>query len=194
MNRAIPKQAEPVPPLQVLERVPGLSALGECQLQIPSAYSCVDLASRGVTMREKAFGGMSLFSVSPEKESQLAQRMAALGVREADLEESFVRSGGHGGQNVNKVATCVVLLHRPTGLQVKCQATRQQGLNRFLARRLLLDKIEEKQTGVVAAQRAEIEKIRRQKRRRSRRARNKMLDDKSRHAGKKAARRSVAPD
>jgi protein subunit release factor B len=137
---------------------------------------------------------MSLFAVSAEKESQLALRMAALGVREADLEENFVRSGGHGGQNVNKVATCVVLLHRPTGLQVKCQATRQQGLNRFLARRLLLDKIEEKQTGVVAAQRAEIEKIRRQKRRRSRRARNKMLDDKSRHAGKKAARRAAVPE
>jgi protein subunit release factor B len=137
---------------------------------------------------------MGLFSVSPEKENQLALRMAALGVREADLEESFVRSGGHGGQNVNKVATCVMLLHRPTGVQVKCQETRQQGLNRFIARRLLLDKIEEKKNGFVAAQRAEIEKIRRQKRRRSRRARNKMLDDKSRQGDKKAARRSFSPE
>src|SRR5512136_2621327 len=111
---------------------------------------------------------MHAFPVSPDKEAQLLQRMAALGVREADLDESFVRSGGHGGQNVNKTATCVMLLHRPSGLQVKCQATRQQGLNRFLARRLLLDKLEALRTGHVAAERARIEKIRRQKRRRSR--------------------------
>lgn len=137
---------------------------------------------------------MSAFPVSPEKESQLAQRMAALDVREADIQESFVRSGGHGGQNVNKVATCVVLLHRPTGLQVKCQQTRQQGLNRFIARRLLLDKIEEKKTGIIAARRSEIEKIRRQKRRRSRRARNRMLDEKSQHAQKKAMRGRISPE
>jgi protein subunit release factor B len=137
---------------------------------------------------------MSAFPVSPEKETQLTRRMAALGVREADLEETFVRSGGHGGQNVNKTSTCVMLLHRPSGLQVKCQATRQQGLNRFLARRLLLDKIEERQTGYVAARRAEIEKIRRQKRKRSRRAKAQMLADKSHQSEKKAARRSVAMD
>jgi protein subunit release factor B len=137
---------------------------------------------------------MSTFPVSTEKEAQLMRRMAALGVRETDIEESFVRSGGHGGQNVNKTSTCVMLLHRPTGLQVKCQATRQQGLNRFLARRLLLDKIEAMKTGFVAAQRAEIEKIRRQKRKRSRRARNKMLADKAHHADKKAARRVIPMD
>lgn len=135
---------------------------------------------------------MGAFPVSTEKADQLAKRMAELGVTEADIEESFVRSGGHGGQNVNKTSTCVMLVHRPTGLQVKCQETRQQGLNRFIARRLLLDKIEEKQKGFVAAQRAEIERIRRQKRRRSRRAKNKMLDDKSRQAEKKAGRRSFA--
>src|SRR5215468_10168560 len=132
---------------------------------------------------------MSTFPVTPDKETQLAQRMSALGVRETDLEETFVRSGGHGGQNVNKTATCVMLLHRPTGLQVKCQATRQQGLNRFLARRLLLDKIEELKTGRIAAERARIEKIRRQKRRRSRRAKERMLADKSHHSAKKESRR-----
>ncbi|HZF01768.1 MAG TPA: peptide chain release factor-like protein [Methylomirabilota bacterium] len=137
---------------------------------------------------------MGAFPVSLEKENQLAQRMTALGVREADIEENFVRSGGHGGQNVNKTSTCVMLLHRPTGLQVKCQETRQQGLNRFIARRLLLDKIEAMKNGFVAARRAEIEKIRRQKRKRSRRAKAKMLADKSHHADKKASRRSVNVD
>src|SRR6185503_12332794 len=122
---------------------------------------------------------MGAFPVSLEKENQLAQRMAAMGVREADIEESFVRSGGHGGQNVNKTSTCVMLLHRPTGVQVKCQETRQQGLNRFIARRLLLDKIEALKRGFVASERAQREKIRRQKRKRSRRARDRMLADKS---------------
>ena len=120
--------------------------------------------------------------------------MAALGVREDEIEETFVRSGGHGGQKVNKSSSCVMLLHRPTGLRVKCQTTRHQALNRFLARRLLLDKIERMQKGYVEAERSEIEKIRRQKRKRSRRAKERMLAQKARHAQKKQLRGPVKMD
>ncbi len=133
---------------------------------------------------------MSGVPIQIEKEDQLRQRMVALGVREADLEESFVRSGGHGGQNVNKVSTCVMLLHRPTGVQVKCQETRQQGLNRIAARRLLLDKIEALRKTRAAEARARLEKIRRQKRKRSQGAKNRILADKSHRAEKKKSRRS----
>lgn len=135
---------------------------------------------------------MTVFPVNPKQAARLLQRMAALGVREADIEETFVRSGGPGGQNVNKTATCVMLLHRPSGVQVKCQTTRQQALNRFLARRLLLDKIEALQKGVADAERAAREKIRRQKRRRSRRAKQRMRADKKHRAARKESRR--APD
>lgn len=133
-----------------------------------------------------------MMAVTQEKEEQLIRRMAELGVRESDLDETFVRSGGHGGQNVNKSSTCVMLLHRPTGLQVKCQTTRQQGLNRFLARKLLLDKIEELRTGRIATEQARIEKIRRQKRKRSRRAKLRMLADKLHQSAKKSSRSASA--
>jgi protein subunit release factor B len=129
--------------------------------------------------------------ISPENEDGLAQRMAALGIREEDIVESFVRSGGHGGQNVNKTATCVMLVHRPTGASVKCQTTRQQGMNRVLARKLLLDKIEARQKSRAEAERSRIEKLRRQKRGRSRAAKERMLADKSRRAERKKFRRST---
>ena len=137
---------------------------------------------------------MIALAIGTEKEALLAQRLAALGVRESDLEEIFVRSGGHGGQNVNKTSTCVMLVHRPTRLRVKCQTTRQQGLNRFLARHLLLDKIEALRISRANAERARLEKTRRQKRGRSPRAKQRMLADKSRQADKKASRRRVAPE
>jgi protein subunit release factor B len=129
-----------------------------------------------------------MFPVSPEKAQALRARMGALGIAESDLDECFVRSGGHGGQNVNKVATCVVLVHRPTGVRVRCQQERTQGLNRFLARRELCDKIEARLTGAVAAERQARERIRRQKRRRSRRADRKRLEAKRAQSEKKSAR------
>ena len=132
--------------------------------------------------------------VSAEKEKALALRMRELGVSERDIEESFVRSSGPGGQKVNKTSTCVQLTHLPTGLTVKCQRERSQSLNRHLARRLLLNKIEERQKGFVAAEKEKAEKIRRQKRKRSQRAKGKMLDEKKRLSQKKELRGRVGAD
>jgi len=131
---------------------------------------------------------MAGFSVGTEKEEALRLRMEKLGIREADLVEKFVRSGGAGGQNVNKVATCVYLKHRPTGVEVKCQAERSQALNRFLARRILAEKIERMILGRKSEEQQRIAKIRRQKRKRSKRAKEKMLDEKKRQGEKKKAR------
>lgn len=137
---------------------------------------------------------MSAFVVSTDREAALARHMAEAGVRESDLEETFVRSAGPGGQNVNKTATCVLVVHRPTGIQVKCQTTRQQGLNRFLARQLLLAKIESLRRQKAARERAEREKARRQKRGRSRQAKERMLADKAHRAARKGERRRPAAD
>ena len=131
------------------------------------------------------------FPVSGDKEKLLVERMGALGVREADIDEQFVRSSGAGGQNVNKVSSCVLLHHRPSGIRVKCQQERSQGLNRFLARRILLEKIEAARSAVKSAAEQQREKIRRQKRRRSRRAKLRQLDQKH-HQSEKKSRRAAA--
>ena len=135
-----------------------------------------------------------MFPVSTAKAQALVERLQGLGIREEDLLETFVRSGGKGGQNVNKVATCVVLVHQPTGTLVKCQQERSQALNRFQARRLLADKIERRILGKASAEAQRVAKLRRQKRRRSRRAKEKMLEGKHARAEVKALRSRVRPE
>jgi protein subunit release factor B len=132
--------------------------------------------------------------ISPQKEEALRRKMEEVGLYERDLEESFVRSGGAGGQHVNKTSTCVQLLHRPTGLFVKCQDDRSQAINRYLARRRLLDLFEAQVLKRKTEEQQKREKIRRQKRRRSRRAKNKMLQDKHHQSAKKSLRRISGED
>jgi protein subunit release factor B len=117
---------------------------------------------------------MSKFGVSVEKEEELLKKMDQLGVKEADIDEKFIRSGGPGGQNVDKVATCVQLKHLPTGITVKIQKDRTQGVNRFLARRSLLSKIEESVSGKPAKEQIKIQKIQKQKKRRKRKTKAKL--------------------
>ena len=117
---------------------------------------------------------MTIFAVSLEKNQWLKDRMRALGIRENDLEEKFVRSSGRGGQKVNKASSCVYLKHRPTGIEVKCMRNRSQSVNRFLARRELVNRIE-KMLGKLTSNDIKREKIRRKKSRRERRSQLKTI-------------------
>ena len=135
-----------------------------------------------------------MFNVNPQTQSDLLARMARLGLREEDIEERFIRGSGAGGQKVNKTSSCVQLLHRPSGIEVKCQRERSQVMNRFFARRELCDRLEQRIEGAKSARQQEAEKIRRQTRRKSRRQRQRMLDDKRQHGQKKAQRRQVGFD
>ncbi|MDA8431935.1 MAG: peptide chain release factor-like protein [Nitrospiraceae bacterium] len=117
--------------------------------------------------------------------------MESLKIREEDIEESFIRSSGKGGQHVNKTSTCVYLKHLPTGIEVKCQEERSQALNRYRARVILTKKIEQLVRGKESEEIQRIEKIRRQKRKRSKRAKEKMLAEKKITSEKKRLRGPV---
>jgi protein subunit release factor B len=129
--------------------------------------------------------------ISPESVEKIKARMALASVFEEDLEETFVLGSGPGGQKVNKTSSTVRLHHAPSGLTVKFGESRSREQNRWLARREIAEKILEREQSALSARRQEVERIRRQKRRRSRRQKAKMLDEKRKHADKKAARARV---
>ncbi len=118
--------------------------------------------------------------------------MESLNLHEEEIEESFIRSSGKGGQHVNKTSTCVYLKHIPTGIEVKCQEERSQALNRYRARVILTNKIEQMVKGKESEEIQRIEKIRRQKRKRSQRAKEKMLAEKKITGEQKRLRRPIA--
>ncbi|MBW7909155.1 MAG: peptide chain release factor-like protein [Kiritimatiellae bacterium] len=134
---------------------------------------------------------MRFGTISTQKLDELTARMTALEIREADLVERFVRGSGPGGQKVNKSSSCVYLLHKPSGIEVKCQRERSQALNRFFARRELCDRLEAQVKGVADARRQEIEKTRRRKRQKSRRQKRRMVADKRHRSGIKSTRGPV---
>src|SRR4030042_5976338 len=113
---------------------------------------------------------MVRFGVSEGKAEDLRQRMEALNIHEKDIEEKFIRSSGRGGQKVNKTSPCVYIRHVPTGIEVKSMRERSQSLNRFLARRELVKRIE-KLSGQLTPEDAQMIKAKRQKSKRRKRAR-----------------------
>jgi protein subunit release factor B len=134
---------------------------------------------------------MNALALRPETIERIKARMADAGLEEADIEESFVRGSGSGGQKINKTSSTVQLKHIPSATIVRCQETRSREANRWLAREMLAERILEARKSALAARIQEAEKIRRQKRRRSRRQKARMLADKKRNSEKKALRKPV---
>jgi peptide chain release factor len=137
---------------------------------------------------------MPRFKVTIEKENALLKRMSTLGIEEEELLEKFIKGSGPGGQKINKTSSCVYLFHEPSGIEVKCQQTRSQSLNRYHARQLLCETLEERILGEKSKKEKEREKIRRQKRKRSKRAQEKVLQDKKLHGEKKKRRGDIPND
>lgn len=127
-------------------------------------------------------------AIKKEKLDELEKRMEKLSILENDLIEKFILGSGSGGQKINKTASCVYLKHIPSGIEIKCQKDRSRALNRYYARQMLCERIEEITLKEKSDKQQEIEKIRRQKRKRSKRARTKMLEEKHKHSEKKQMR------
>lgn len=127
--------------------------------------------------------------IHEDKHAKLAEKMQKLGIAESDIFEKFILGSGKGGQKVNKTSSCVYLKHLPTGIEVKTQVSRSREENRYFARRLLSEKIEELFHKEESAKQKLVAKIRRQKQKRSKRSKEKMLALKKAHSEKKALRR-----
>lgn len=132
--------------------------------------------------------------ITSDKIAALEQRLAKLGITEADLLEKFVRGSGAGGQKINKTSNCVFLKHLPTGVCIKCQMDRSREMNRFLARRELCDQLDAIREGKAVAKTQAIEKMRRTNRPRSRNSKNRSVADKRKVSEKKSMRRRPAGD
>ena len=132
--------------------------------------------------------------LTPEKLAALEQRMAALGIADADLLEKFVRGSGSGGQKINKTSNCVFLKHLPTGVCIKCQMDRSREMNRFLARRELCDQLQAIRDGTAVAKTQAIEKMRRTNRPRSRNSKRRSVADKRSLSHKKSLRKPPSGD
>ncbi len=127
--------------------------------------------------------------VSKGKNEELEKRMLLLGIREDDLIEKFILGSGSGGQKINKTSSCVYLKHIPSGIEIKCQQERSRELNRYIARRELCRRIEERDENILSEKEQAIAKIRRQQKRRTRRSQEKMLQDKKSHSETKRLRK-----
>ena len=129
--------------------------------------------------------------MTPETIAKIKSLMAEALLKEEDLEETFILGGGPGGQKTNKTSSVVRLLHRPSGIQVRCGENRSREINRWLARRALAERILAREQGRKSAEQQEREKKRREKRRRSRRQTQRMLDYKHAQSDKKEMRRRI---
>ncbi len=130
--------------------------------------------------------------IAKSKIDEITERLEDLGVSASDLKEEFIKGSGPGGQKINKTNSCVQLTHIPSGMVIRCQKTRSREQNRFFARRVLSERLEEIQLGKKSEKAKKAHKIRAQKKKRSKRAKEKILEKKKQISDKKKLRKKPA--